>query len=146
MDNAHAKTSILINQAAYDELRHYFAPSKQGPRHVLAMQPMSVSQQIDQTLGRRHIPSDSVSDEITSWQVASLLGQHRILQSAIQYDFGDGPGNAAHKGEKRALPSDVDAPVVVSKRKARTCIRCHRADCEGRFKSKPCTIREEVRT
>lgn len=70
-----------------------------------------------------------------------LLDHHRVEQSAIQFEYRDGPGppttaTAAPRGKKRVLPSDAEPSPVVSKKKPRTCVLCHRADCEGRWKAR----------
>lgn len=132
-DNMNEKNSISINQAAYDEVKQLLAPAAHSGRSTSAAQPVSVAAQV------AHLPHSS-SDEVNSWKVSQLLGSHAIAQSALQYTYGDQtmqPPPKLDKGKKRAC--DVDEPVVASNRKARSCVRCHRTDCDGRFRSRNCS-------
>lgn len=98
--------------------------------------PVPVSQQIRS--GSRPQPA-----AINPWEVTQLLGSHTTAQSAVQYNYGPGvllPQSSAgtsHSHYRDSGPSQTSR-VVASKRKARSCTSCHRADCGGRWNSKKC--------
>ncbi|KAH0578899.1 hypothetical protein H2248_003091 [Termitomyces sp. 'cryptogamus'] len=82
---------------------------------------------------------------IEPWQISTALGRHPVQLSAIQYYYGERPPPPCRldKGKKRAAPECVDVDdrtsiVKISKRKPRSCPRCHRVDCNGAFRSRPC--------
>ena len=70
------------------------------------------------------------------------------MQSAVQFGFGEAalehsPGDGPSRGTKRQRAGDQTENqhlIKIAKRKLRTCGRCHRADCEGKFNSRPCKI------
>jgi hypothetical protein len=148
MKNSNEKQSIFVNQAAYNELQQYFAPSRRSSAQVQSTRPVPLSDQIRHSLELQ----PTGNDEVDGWHVQRLLDHHRVEQSAIQYHYGDGKhilttaSKSVAKGMKRALPSDADPSPVVSKRKARTCVRCRHDDCNGRWQSSRCTNSPAVRT
>lgn len=110
------------------------------PPTVPAIKPVPLANQI--TIGLQ--PQARVQAAVERWHVGLFLNQHSALQSAVQFSFGEagysGSSASNSKGKKRAQPEDRDQPTsTVHKRRARTCPRCHRMDCEGRFKSRACS-------
>ena len=80
------------------------------------------------------------------WHVRILLDHHTAAQSTVQFSFGESGAAAQQsiadrKGKKRALPEDiVDQPhQKLQRRGPRTCPRCKRENCDGRFNSRPCS-------
>ena len=146
VENSNEKQAIMINQAAYDELRQYFAPARRSSAHVQATQPVALNQQIHHS----HTVQSAVDkNEIDAWHVRLLLDHHRVEQSAIQYNYGDGQYTPGHgttskpsvtaKGKKRALPDDAEPGPAIKKRAPRTCVSCRRAECPGKWKPNDCT-------
>jgi hypothetical protein len=117
MKNSNKKWSIFINQAAYNKLQQYFAPSQQSSAEVQSTRPVLLSGQICCLLELQA----TRNDEVDGWHVQQLLDHYHIKQSAIQYHYRDGkhvPTTASKsvvKGKKCALPSDTDPSPVVSK-------------------------------
>jgi hypothetical protein len=143
-ENVNERNSIKINQETYDRIAATLgqhSASKSIPT-IPPAQPTSIRRQI--TAGLR---PDPVANEVDRWHVSMLLTNHSAMQSAVQFTFGESAGPRAQlsevaSGKKRALPDDiVDQPIVKHSRKPRTCHRCHRADCDGRFNRRPCNFR-----
>jgi hypothetical protein len=138
-DYANEKNSININQTQYDEIQKLLAPSAWSApsTSIPAAQPDPISRQVNHAIA-------TPADEVSQWQVSAFLGRHALRQSAVQYTYGDTRSALAHatqnKGKKRAMPEDVEDAPIVSKRKPRTCTRCKRADCDGRFRGRDCSI------
>jgi hypothetical protein len=125
MKNSNEKQSIFINQAAYNELQQYFAPSRRSSAQVQSTRPALLSDQICHSLELQ----PTRNDKVDRWHVQRLLDHHCIEQSAIQYHYRDGkhvPTTASKlvtKGKKCALPSDTDpSPVVFEAKNANMCV------------------------
>ena len=118
-------------------IEQLLAPSSRSvpTTSVAATEPVPISRQVTQG-------TQMVAEDISPWRLSRLLSRHTLQQSALQYVYGtDGNQQPATnaKGKKRALPLDADEPTIVSKRKPRSCVRCRRADCDGRFLGRPCS-------
>jgi hypothetical protein len=147
VENSNEKQTIILNNAAYQELQQYFAPSRRSTAHVESTVPVPLREQVvlGQALAKR---TDGLQDdgEVEKWQVQRMLDHYRIEQSAIQYQYGDGRNvpekeNAMNKGKKRKLSSDAEPSTSAQKKKPRprTCVRCRRSDCEAKWGRKECT-------
>lgn len=152
VENSNEKQAIIINQTAYDELRQYFAPARRSFAHVQTTQPVALNQQIHHSCAIQSTDSEADKDEIDAWHVRLLLDHHRVEQSAIQYNYGDGQrapsttSKPSAKGKKRALPDDAEPGPAIKKRAPRTCVSCRRAECPGKWKPSDCTKKKKVRT
>ncbi|KAG6896938.1 hypothetical protein C0992_005144 [Termitomyces sp. T32_za158] len=136
-ENTNEKNSVSINQAAFNNIMRALSLSSVAIMPVITAQSQSVRQQVN-------LAVESPSAPVENWQISNALGRHSLQQSTIQFHYGEQPPAASRvdKDKKRALPEPVDEddhrPVVVSKRKPRTCPRCHRVDCQGAYRSRPC--------
>jgi len=146
-ENVNEKNSIKINERTYNELIKLLnIHTSQNPfLSVPAAQPVPLRKQI--TSGK--LPETQQNDySLEPWHVMQVLDHHTAAQSAVQFSFGESGATIQRalaarylKGKKRALPEDiVDQPRnVVQKREPRTCPRCKKSTCNGRFNSRPCS-------
>ncbi|KAG1721142.1 hypothetical protein EDB19DRAFT_525835 [Suillus lakei] len=102
------------------------------PKIVLASR-QTVAEQID-------VHQPSTDDEPSDWQIGLMLGRNSSRQTLLQLQYSD-PAPAGPRGQKRSAEESV-APVTVKHRAQRTCKKCHRTDCPGSFRSRPCVHRQ----
>ncbi|KAG6848519.1 hypothetical protein H0H93_016335 [Arthromyces matolae] len=138
-ENANEKNSISINRATFDNIVRSLSLPQSSIPHVMSGQPQSVRDQID--------PSTEIPTTIVEpWKITQYLGRHSLQQSTVHFHYGERPPPPSRldKGKKRAAAENVDednhGPIIkISTRKARTCPKCHRAGCDGAFRSRPCS-------
>lgn len=96
------------------------------------------------TLAQRETVADQIlssaqpaaSDELSDWQIGVILGRSSSWQTLLQLQY-DSPAPAGPRGQKRPAEESM-APIHVKQRAQRTCKRCCKADCPGKFRSRPC--------
>ena len=130
MENSNEKQTIILNNAAYQELQQYFAPSRRSTAHVEYTDPVPLREQV---VAKR---TDALPEEgeVENWQVQRMLDHYRVEQLAIQYQYDEGWNvpEKVNKGKKRKLSSDAEPNTDAQKKKPRprTCVRCRRSDCD----------------
>ena len=135
-ENNNEKSSVKINKTMFDEIAAVLrVPSVET---IPAAHPTPLAKQLPH--GLRQQPDPVVPNaDVAKWHFSMLLNRHSLKQSAIQYTFGVSAPAVTTNERKRKAPSDKHHDQqTIRKRKPRTCLRCHRLDCEGRFNSKPC--------
>ncbi|KAG6836301.1 hypothetical protein H0H93_009317 [Arthromyces matolae] len=137
-ENSNEKSSISINQAAFDNIVHTLSLSSSSLMPVATGHPQAVRDQINMSAA---LPSGQTPVE--DWHISNALGRHALQQSTIHFHYGEHAPNPTHhvdKGKKRALDStrDIDdhEPVKVSTRKIRTCRKCGKAGAPSIFSIK----------
>ncbi|KAH8068402.1 hypothetical protein BXZ70DRAFT_1069038 [Cristinia sonorae] len=162
MDIVNEKSSITISQAMYDEMKSALAPSMVNVNSIPAIQPTATSKQV-------LAPGPSSSSphgEVDEWHVRQLLDRQSLVQTAINLDFAavehpnhyrvhyptgkgkrrtfeEGPGaqpTLSSVSSSSTAATSNSAPRIVKQHRQRKCPRCHRAECLGRFNSRPCGI------
>jgi len=136
---------MKVNEKTYKELvglLNIHAAQNPFPS-IPAAQPIPLRRQI--ATGSR----PEAEPRLEPWHIRILLDHHTAAQSAVQFSFGESGAAAQQsiadrKGKKRALAEDivdiVDQPQQkLQKRGPRTCPRCKRENCNGRFNSRPCS-------
>ena len=118
-ENINERSSIMINQAAYNEIQEYLAPSWRSAACVQSIHPLPPSKEIDQM--QQHHWNDTT--EVECWHVNLLLDHHCVEQSVIRFEYRDGPGplttpTTAPRGKKHILPSYAGAKSYHIKEKA----------------------------
>ena len=145
-ENVNEKNSIKVNEVTYKELINLLnIHTAQNPfLSVPAAQPTPLCMQI--ASGSRPTTAEQSQRTLEPWHVRILLDHHTAAQSIVQYSFGESGAAAQQsiadrKGKKCALPEDiVDQPhQKLQRRSTRTCPRCKRDNCDGRFNSRPCS-------
>ena len=137
-ENVNEKTSVTLNETTYREISKLLMPERPYPTSIPPTAPQRLDQQV----------SGGERSAVTAWGISDLLMRQSLYQSSLQWPYGEKhvPRNSLQKPSakvlgKRAVRDDVDdGPGFhpVQKRKARTCITCRRADCEGRWMGKAC--------
>jgi hypothetical protein len=145
-ENTNEKSSIKINQDTYEQVAGLLRINiTTEPHNALPVaNPVSLRQQI--TAGERSADPEA---EVDGWRIMQLLDKHSLRQSAMHFDYVHTATSSAQAlvlgtvvPRKRPAPEEVDhQPPKIHKRKPRTCPRegCNRADCDGRFNSRPCS-------
>src|SRR5882762_11111597 len=98
---------------------------------------------------------NSPISEVSRWPADMFLGHLSTKQSAIQFEYeGRAPQQPAHapRTKKRLFKPEGAVwllrkqKIEVHKQKRHTCVCCHRNDCLGAFKSRPCVDKLPVST
>lgn len=83
----------------------------------------------------------SVIDELSDWQISVMLGQNSSHQTLLQLQYSDPALPGPHR-QKRPAEEEAVAPVRVKQCTQRICKKCHKSDCPGAFKSRPCKYKQ----
>lgn len=121
--------SVEQNNSAYLELQKLLA-APVGMPEIAPAPRQTVAEQVD---GHQA----SANEEPTDWQISVMLGRNSSRQTLLQLQYSD-PALPGPHGQKRPAEEEAVAPVRVKQRAQRTCKKCHKSDCPGAFKSRPC--------
>ena len=115
---------------AHDSLKSLL----ETPIEVSHAPPASMQTVMHQIEERRQPHTD---DEPSEWQVRVLLNRNDSRQMLVQMHYMEHnlPGP---RGKKRPIEGSEEFTTTVKKRNPRTCRTCHKTDCPGSFKSRPC--------
>ncbi|KAG0706444.1 hypothetical protein DFH29DRAFT_1066800 [Suillus ampliporus] len=129
--NEHQNEHNLVeqNKSTYDELQKLLAIPVGMPEITLA-QHKTVADQI--VSGAQPAASDEPSD----WQIGVILGHNSSWQTLLQLQYS-GPAPAGPRGQKQPAEESV-APIQVKQHAQCMCKWCCKADCPGKFRSRPC--------
>ena len=123
--------SVEQNKRAYDELQKLLSAPIGMPEIALARRETVANQVASGT-------QPAVNDEPSDWQISVALGRNSSRQTLLQLQYNNPapPGPGSH-GQKRPAEESA-ASIQVKQRAQRTCKRCCKADCPGKFRSRPC--------
>ncbi|KAG1883235.1 hypothetical protein F4604DRAFT_1677595 [Suillus subluteus] len=125
--------SVEQNNSAYLELQKLLA-APVGMPEIAPAPCQTVAEQIDGCQA-------SANKEPTDWQISMMLGRNSSRQTLLQLQYSD-PALPGPHGQKRPAEEEAVAPVRVKQRAQRTCKKCHKPDCPGAFKSRPCKYKQ----
>ena len=143
LNYANEKNSVNLTISASKHIHSLLSASKTGfPPSIETMLPQTLTE----TVGPR---SNHSPPSPSPWELQKTIADHQLLQSALQFRYGDQPdpttiGTSERTSRKRAADGNPTGPDsdahIQKKKKARTCRHCRSSTCDGRWAVSKCTV------
>jgi hypothetical protein len=164
-DYTNERNTTALNKEASDRITALLKARLPGPPAIiLTLPPKPLGELLANSPATRPVADSPPCKAAKSasapdhWQMQKLLADHRLLQSATQFDYADhsraesqraGPSSShcaaaqkmTEKSNKRKAVDDGRGKT----RKERSCRRCQSTKCQGRWNIENCHLKSRVR-